>query len=486
MIYYLILSFLTAIIVFLTYKIWEKTQELSFVIGFSILYYWTFYGCWFFIADELTNREAGKFLGLYYYYLLEKMFMVKIDNFYSKMLLLYGLFFVCLQVTVYYFVKTNIRKIDMTNFKKIEINHLFLFLISFFAIIISFYLERKEIFTAINKDISIYTITRSSNNPFYTLHKLLNIVGLAPLLFGFVIYLTGSTGKLFTGKKNIFIFFGYILMILISELYMTMLGNKHELLFAGLFCTSMYLLNVQYKYSWRTIISYILIIGVPLFFINKTRGYSLKEVLKHFKIQEKQMIPMDHHHEDDHEDDIISFNTTLSMLFNNEMFCASFSMYGALSKDIPKTYGSSFVSLAASVVPSIFWPNRPKDIYSYYANQVGAKKGQGYTIHHATGWYLNFGIIGIIIGAIVLGWIWAACYNLLSRISDPPTVLYKTIFILMANASLVAILPQIVRAGPEAYKTLIFEAFAMPMLTIYFSSQGFLHMMIHQIKSLTK
>ena len=49
--------------------------------------------------------------------------------------------------------------------------------------------------------------------------------------------------------------------------------------------------------------------------------------------------------------------------------------------------------------------------YQYYATGVGAREGQGYSIHHATGWYLNFGVAGVVMGAILLGRLWAGLYN---------------------------------------------------------------------------
>jgi len=35
---------------------------------------------------------------------------------------------------------------------------------------------------------------------------------------------------------------------------------------------------------------------------------------------------------------------------------------------------------------------------------VGAIQNQGYSLHHATGWYLNFGYFGVALGAVVMAW----------------------------------------------------------------------------------
>ena len=67
------------------------------------------------------------------------------------------------------------------------------------------------------------------------------------------------------------------------------------------------------------------------------------------------------------------------------------------------------LSMLASVIPRFAWPSRPPDIYLHYADSIGVAEGQGFTIHHATGWYLNFGVLGILVGALLWGWVWARC-----------------------------------------------------------------------------
>ena len=54
-----------------------------------------------------------------------------------------------------------------------------------------------------------------------------------------------------------------------------------------------------------------------------------------------------------------------------------------------------------------------------YAESLGIYEGatgQGFTVHHATGWYLNFGTWGLIAGALLVGIIWAECYNAHNRV----------------------------------------------------------------------
>ena len=112
---------------------------------------------------------------------------------------------------------------------------------------------------------------------------------------------------------------------------------------------------------------------------------------------------------------------------SNEAFAAHFSMYGVLAARTPINFGYSFYSLACALVPRVLWPERPRDIYLYYTESVGTIQNQGYSLHHATGWYLNFGYAGVILGGIVLGLIWSMCLNAYGRYGGRPGVLLRLI-----------------------------------------------------------
>ena len=86
-------------------------------------------------------------------------------------------------------------------------------------------------------------------------------------------------------------------------------------------------------------------------------------------------------------------------------------MYGVLAGNVEPRFGYSLYSLVCSVIPRVLWPDRPRDIYLYYSESVGAIQNQGYSLHHATGWYLNFGYAGVALGALVMGLVWAYCLN---------------------------------------------------------------------------
>ena len=144
--------------------------------------------------------------------------------------------------------------------------------------------------------------------------------------------------------------------------------------------------------------------------------------------------------------DVSHFVTT-----SNEAFAAHFSLYGVLEAGTAPKFGYSLYSLACSVIPRVLWPERPRDIYLYYSESVGTIQNQGYSLHHATGWYLNFGYAGVALGAVTLGLIWTVCLNARQRIRRGSGMLYR-LFAIIAPWVLVAGLPPLIRAGPEAIR----------------------------------
>jgi hypothetical protein len=118
-------------------------------------------------------------------------------------------------------------------------------------------------------------------------------------------------------------------------------------------------------------------------------------------------------------------------------------------------------------VPRVLWPGRPRDIYLYYSESVGATQNQGYSIHHATGWYLTFGYAGVGLGAVVMGWLWAFCLNAHQRIRGRSGLVFR-VFAIIAPWLFVACLPPLVRAGPEGYKGWIIEGVLIPVVTLLF------------------
>jgi len=436
--YYILLGAATAVIGWLTWRIWRKTRELSFVAGFLLIYYWTLYGGWSIVTDHLSGRATAR-----YYYLYDKLFPIELDQHYFLALLLYALFAITVALTALLVVKDPGEAVPRTG--PLVISHAVVIGICAVAALLSYAIVRESIQTSLALGQSAYASTRSGDaGPLFTLHQVLNRVAVLPLALGLAVVASGKSPKWIAGRGSRLHLVSYLVVLAGMYGYCVMLGNKNEL-FAGLLTgTLFYLVNARRPRIWLLTSGCALslaMIGV----VDWLRGVPIDSVLEELTWSELG-------------------TALINVGSSNEAFGSHFSLYGVLRFEVPPTYGSSLISLAASIVPRLFWPDRPPDIYPYYADSVQAVSGQGYTLHHATGWYLNFGVAGVVLGAVTWGWVWASLFN---RFYRPHSVqVTRRFFTILAPWVFVAGIPSLIRSGIEGYKGLAVDSLLVPTLTL--------------------
>lgn len=431
--FYSVLTAATVAIVYLAFAIWGKTRSIGFPLGVVFLYLWSLYGAWSIVIDGLGGNS-----GRHYHYLFSKLFVISLDEAYFKTLLLYSLFIIVIETTVLLYAKPWSRAIERP---LLSVSHERILWISLCASALSYLIIRPSLSVASAMNLSAYLVTRSGGNEFFSIHQVLNRVALVPLAIGFAAMCSGENPRMMAGGVGKYTPTLYLMALAWMFYFCLLLGNKNELLYSLVAAVLFYLSNAR-KPRWMILAGTLFVAFMGLALIDYTRGTPLSAFLTSVE-----------------STDIIQSARFLAA--SDEAFGAHFSMYGALKHEIPLTYGSSFVSLAASIVPRLMWPTRPFSIYEHYADSIGAVSGQGYSIHHATGWFLNFGIFGIISGAIVWGWLWARLHNLYlgSRIMST----WKLVCGALLFFTFTANIPNLVRAGPEGYKGFVIDAFVIPV-----------------------
>jgi hypothetical protein len=439
--FFSLLAIVTAVIAALTLALYRKRRDVGFLVGIGALYYWTLYGAWYIVIDK-----TGGFSGKNYHYLEYKLFPVSLDSDYMLTLLLYSGFIILVQVTLLLTVATD-KRIEIP---RLVLRHGPILIIAVLAALASLYIIKDKLSEAWALNTSAYIYTRTQTDEWFTLHQVLNRVAMLPPAIGFATLMAGDRSRFFVNVGRRYALPGYIALFIGMAAFTFVLGNKNEVfmsLIAGVLC---YLGSVRRPSFLR---AGLLIAGGMWFlyaidFFRGTPISEMKEALNQ-RIEEAT--------------EVASFVTS-----SNEAYAAHFSLYGVLSTGAEPRFGYSIYSLACSVIPRILWPDRPADIYNYYADSVGAIQNQGYSIHHATGWYLNFGYTGVALGALVMGLVWGYCLNAHQRIvakSGLPFRLFATI----APWLFVACLPPLVRAGPEGYKGFVVEGLMIPMATLAFA-----------------
>ncbi len=449
---YATLIIATAVVLFLTVAVWWRTRQIAFVLGFAFLYYWSLYGAWSVIA-----RETGVIGQYRFEYMYQKLFPVYLDEYYVWTILLYALFIATIQITVLFVA--HLKPLSDLGENQIHLDHRVLIIIGSVLALGAFLIVKNVLTTAASLHTSAYSVVgaiQADNDPtvklpLFSLYQVLDETALGCLTLGVAVLLSGKDAKYIIARPRRWPIIGYIIVLSALFSLNLLLGNRSMLVFAVLPSGLLYLANARRRsITVLTICGLIAAVAIILPGIVRSAA-AMREMNGLSLAQRAQYVVSD----------------TLGQ--QTESFATHASMYGALSKHVPLTYGSSLLWLAESVIPRIVRPDSAKVIYDHYAEGVGAAKNQGFTIHHATGWYLNFGVPGIFIGAILLGGIWAALMNRLHSISTCRSHVAR-VFSVIAVWNFTAFIPTLIRGGPEGYKGLAVEALLMPTLIVAVAS----------------
>jgi len=433
--YFTLLGASTLVIAALAFAVYRQRRDLGVIVGIAALYYWSLYGAWSIVIDK-----TGGFSGQHYQYLENKMFPIALDGSYLVTLALYAGFIILVELTLL----ASLSRRRARPIPRLVLQHHAILLTGFVAGIASFWVIRDKLSMAWAINTSAYGYTRSQGDQWFTLHQVLNRVALIPAAIGMATLAAGDRSRFFVNVDRRYTWPAYALLAVGMGAFTFVLGNKNEVLTALLAGVLAYTGSVHRPQWWK--------IGLAL-----GCGVWFLAAVDFFRATPISGIGAAVLARGQDSDDVRHFVAT-----SNEAFAAHFSMYGVLAAGTAPKFGYSLYSLACSVVPRVLWPERPRDIYLYYSESLGTIQNQGYSLHHATGWYLNFGYAGVAVGAVVLGLVWAGCLNAHQRIRRRSGLLYR-LFATIAPWVLVAGLPPLIRAGPEGYKGLIIESFLIPI-----------------------
>ena len=216
-----------------------------------ILYYWTLAGSWLFTLDQMSG-QSGKHIGLNYYYLLEKMFLVKLDNYYLLSISLYAFFIILFQVAVwgglkYYFKKPVVQTVFVP--RRINANYIAVFALA--LCLFSFLIVKDVIFYTLILKESVYLNIRTTAIPNYTLHQYLNWTMVVSLFLYLGLYYRRDRIFLHVTKPGILFWSSFV----IGNLYLVMIGTRHEVFFAGILACIVYVYPFRrWKDCLRTLI----------------------------------------------------------------------------------------------------------------------------------------------------------------------------------------------------------------------------------------
>ena len=441
--FYVLLGAATLIIAILGVIIQRRTKMPVFVLAVGFLYYWSLVGGWVIVSGKTAGAGEEDL------YLYHKLFPIHLDDDYWWSLVMYALFVISFELAILHFARRAApEEISMPPGDRLVVSHARIVTMCGAAGFIGYLLVKDSIAEAAAMSISAYGHVCKATE-YFTLHQIFNQTALLPLALGFGVFLCGSDGRYVVGRRTLLTGSGYAAVAAGLFLLNMILGQRGEVVAPIILAVSFYLINAKRPSPW--LLGGLVgsaVAGVWLVTVARG-GLSFEGA---------------------HEGVWLAAGKNLFDTFRGvETVAAHFSMYGVIHKGVPLLYGLSIAVLLLSVIPRAIWPGRPSGAYEYYAAHVGALEGQGYTLHHATGWYMNFGAIGVFFGGASLGWIAAKLFNALAAPASNRSHLYR-VFIAIGFASFTAKLPLMIRDGIEGYKSLVVEAFLIPALVIALSS----------------
>ncbi len=453
---YLLLLTITLAFGWAVRRVHRRTVDPGVLVGAVILYVWTLAGAWFFIGDAATGFHGHR-IGLAYYYLMEKMFPFELDGDYVKALALYGVFLLAVLLAL----DGSTRKLDRTTRPApVRIDLRALLVLGALAMVASAVLVWPQLNDAVATGRSFYQVLRATPGRWGTLHNVANGIASFCLLFGQVVVIASNAGSgPFRGRVS-WTRWGFPIMVGLLCLYLSVIGDRHSLLTMAI-AAVLFLWSVLGAGALRRGLPLWITLGVALLVGGQLRGFTVNELrtLKKEEVKDEGPFRLPAiAHVPRHPEGTL--RRVGGAVLNNELFAAHFSLYGILRMNVRPEPFVSFRYLASSAVPAALGAPRPKNAYDVYAEGARLTPGQGYTIHHAAAWYLNFGLIGPLLGGLLLGLVWGWTLRVAQggRKGRGALVMLPFLF--------VAFLPQVLRNGPEAYRTLLLEGFLIPMVLV--------------------
>lgn len=454
--HYIVLSLSTIIIALLGLAVWWKTRQLAFLAGFTFLYYWSLYGAWAVLARGTGSGGQYKFEYIFY-----KLFPVYLDEYYFWTIVLYALFIVVVQITVLAIARRRRRLSTDPEAESdpVCIDHRITLAAGATFGLGALYTVKDVLSAASTMGVSAYSVIgaiQSGSNPLFamplfSLYQVLNECTLLTLTLGLVVLICGPGARYMVGRQHGWPLPLYLILLAGAFAMNLMVGNRSTLVYAILPSALFYMANAR-RPRHTLIVAGALLGATAIVLPGTLRSAAALREMSGQSLADK-----------------VVYIVGESLSQQTESFATHASMYGALAKGVPFTYGSSLVWLASSVVPRVLRPELVPLVYEHYALSVGASRDQGFTINHATGWYLNFGIPGIFIGAFVFGALWAHLFNRFGRPS-PSASHFGRVFSILAVWTFTGSIPTFIRGGPESYKGMLVEGLLIP--TIVFAVAG--------------
>ncbi len=404
------------LVIYVVFAILNK-EVIPVILVPILIFYWTFYGLW-----SLVHSSPGNTSIAYEYYLGP----ISNDDYLFKSLAIYSVFYISLIIPLLFSSKIK--------YPKRNNRELYIYRRTFWAFVTMslafdcFYLFAIAM-AYLNNQLP-YIFIRSGQ-AFGNLYFTINFIRDTAFYLGvFLIFETNSYSK------------STIFVLLIDTFVCIASGDRNILVVAVLLAINV---SAQRKGFIKTVKELFIPLGLVLVAVGLTASLRAAGVGAYFTSKDGGFRNL--------------YSAILGSLNSNEKYAASMSMYYSLLHNVAPRPLTSFAYLLSTLVPSAIGIGRPDNIYNYYTSSIGYYGTMGITLHYATGFYLNSGIVGVLTGAMG----WGTIILLLSMHSKRMNNSLSRFALSIFCASTV----QMIRAGGlESYKSSIVLNLLVPLVII--------------------
>jgi oligosaccharide repeat unit polymerase len=418
----------------LNLAIWKRTKSMALLIAQGLIYVYTFHG---FLLLYLGRIFPTIYEKIHYFY--KYPFYASFDLILIKSLI-YQLIFAILFLLVLLVFALNVK--EKKREKAVEIDLKLISIVLGLILLANLFLWREQFFNFIRYgDISylFYKITAANLFGWYTLSRLaFDFLAMGLIFLGFIIFGLSKDFKIKKSTYNpyLFVFILFLLVLLVMILFS--LGDRLSLVIGTLFAVSLAIYNKKDK---KGLAKVLVVLFLLFLLINSIRIFR-----------------------NDLADIGDDFSRDSQTLFADVVVTGeghyTFSLNAVMKYGKERFNGGSLKHALFVFIPSFIVKERPISGYDFMVDQLILDKFTGFGMHYSSDWYLNFGFLGIIVGALVLGLIFGGIYRLSLKSQGWRFVL----------AGMIGILPLFLRDGMAGYKNLVYYGIfgAIIYFLIYF------------------
>lgn len=333
------------------------------------------------------------------------------ENYYRTWLLM--LLFGNIYSSVVLFLSPARKRGFITAPLRIEVRSLIL--IASALLLFNLWLWRDLIYACLATGTSGYDTFKRGENVIGKWYPLscLSLLWMAQMLFLSLAQLLGifESSRTWKLKQSVPYLVLLVVSLLVSFFFFSLMGDRVSSFYGLLFMTVLFSADLT---AWKRMAMFLIISMVVInsIIIMRTRPQISPGQLSSPAPSAKVLVNLPALKGEGHPSFGLLLKKTVINLFQSGESISPFSLQMIFDKNIPSFDGGSLRFFFTALIPRVVREQRPMAPEVYYSKYSGISAQIGSPLHYAADWYMNFQILGILLGAVLLGLFHGFLYKL--------------------------------------------------------------------------